>query len=199
MVRTRQGARTDPSPVRGSDQSFRNESDPDWDPLADTSSHILAASMYSEGGESVRLRDDSLFGQVDVSMLEVSNRQGGDNIPPPVAPVARSNPFSDPAFMEQIARVVAAGMVAGASNTTPRAGGVVTIVQWVKGMREMGCTAYRGEEDAEVARHLLKKMERVINQMQVSEELRVDCVTQLLVESAHSWWETIRERSQGRF
>jgi len=29
MVRTRQGARTDPSLVRGSDQSFRNESDPD--------------------------------------------------------------------------------------------------------------------------------------------------------------------------
>ena len=29
MVRTRQGARTNPSPVRGSDQSFRNESDPD--------------------------------------------------------------------------------------------------------------------------------------------------------------------------
>ena len=37
-------------------------------------------------------------------------------------------------------------------------------------------------------------MERVINQMQVPEELRMDCVTQLLVESAHSLWETIRER-----
>jgi hypothetical protein len=33
MVRTRQGARTDPFQVRGSDQSFRNESDLDWDPL----------------------------------------------------------------------------------------------------------------------------------------------------------------------
>ena len=51
MVRTRQGARIDPSQVRGSDQSFRNESDPDWDPLADTSSHIPAALMYLEGGE----------------------------------------------------------------------------------------------------------------------------------------------------
>ena len=60
MVRTRQGARTDPSSVRGSDQSFHNESDPDWDPLADTSSHIPTASVYSEGGELVRLRDDLL-------------------------------------------------------------------------------------------------------------------------------------------
>jgi hypothetical protein len=133
--------------------------------------------MYSEGGESVRLRDDPLFCQADVSMLEVSNKQGGDNIPPLVAPVARSNPFSDPAFMEHIVRAIAAGMVAGASNTTPRAGGVVTIVQWVKGMREMGCMTYHGEEDAEVARHWLRKVERVINKMQVLEELRVDCVT----------------------
>jgi hypothetical protein len=82
MVRTRQGARTDPSPVRGSDQSFCNESDPDWDPLANTSSHIPATSVYSERGESVRLRDDSLSRQADVSIPEVLDRQGGDNIPP---------------------------------------------------------------------------------------------------------------------
>jgi hypothetical protein len=64
-------------------------------------------------------------------------------------------------------------------------------------MREMGCITYGGEEDAEVARHWLRKVERVINQMQVPEELQVDCVTQLLVDSAHSWWETIRERRSG--
>jgi hypothetical protein len=57
---------TDPSPVRGSDQSFRNESDPDWDPLANTSSHMPATSVYSEGCELVRLRDDSLSHQADV-------------------------------------------------------------------------------------------------------------------------------------
>jgi hypothetical protein len=50
-------------------------------------------------------------------------------------------------------------------------------------MREMGCMTYRGEEDAEVAGHWLRKVERVINQMQVLEELRVDYVTQLLVET----------------
>jgi len=101
MVRTRQGAMTDSSLVRGSDQSFRNENDPDWNPLVEI---------------------------------------------------------------------------------------------WVKGMREMSCITYRGEEDAELAGHWLRKVERVINQIQVLEELRVDCVTQLLVDSAHSWWETIKER-----
>jgi len=111
-----------------------------------------------------------------------------------VAPVVGSNPFSNPAFMEHIVRAVAAGMVAGASSTNPRSEGVVTIVQWVKGMREMGCMTYHGKEDVG---HWLRKVERVINQIQVSEELRVDCVTQLLVESAHSWWETIRERISG--
>jgi len=197
MVRTRQGARTDPSSVRGSDQSFRNESDPYWDPLVDTSSHIPATSVYSERDELVKLRDDSLSCQIDVSMPEVSDRQGGDNIPPLVASVAGSNPFLDPAFMEYIVRAVAIGMVAGASSTTLRSEGVVTIVQWVKGMKEMGCMTYHGEEDAEVAGHWLRKVERVINQMQVLEELWVDCVTQLLVESAYFWWETIRERRSG--
>jgi hypothetical protein len=114
-----------------------------------------------------------------------------------VAPIAESNIFSDPAFMEHVVRAVAARMVEGTFNTTPRSGGIVTIVQWVKGMREMGCMTYRGEEDAEVAGHWLRKVERVRNQMQVPEELRVDCVTQLLVESAHCWWETIRERRSG--
>ena len=77
----------------------------------------------------------------------------GDNIPLPVAPVAGSNPFLDPAFMEHIVRVVATEMVTGASSTTPRSWGVVTIVQWVKGMREMCCMTYHAEENAEVARH----------------------------------------------
>jgi hypothetical protein len=84
--------------------------------------------------------------------------------------------------MEHIVRAVAAGMAVGASSTAPRSGGVVTIVHWVKGMREMSCMTYHGEEDAEVAGHWPRKVERVINQMQVPKELRVDCVSQLLIE-----------------
>jgi hypothetical protein len=65
-------------------------------------------------------------------MPKVSNRNEGDNIPLPVAPIAGSNPFLDPTFIEHIVRAVAAGMVAGASSTAPKSRGVVTIVQWVK-------------------------------------------------------------------
>jgi hypothetical protein len=120
-------------------------------------------------------------------MPEVSDRQRGDHVAPLVVLVAASNPFSDPTFMDHIVRVVAAGMAARASSTAPRSGGVVTIVQWVKGIQEMGYMTYHGEEDAEVAGHLLRKVERVINQIHMPEELRVDCMTQLLVESAYSW------------
>jgi len=123
--------------------------------------------------------------------------QGPEDRPPLVAPMVTSNPYSDPTFLEQLVKAVATGMAAGASNSTPRVERVVTLVQWVKGMRKMGCTTYSGEEDAEVAGHWLRKVERVIDQMQVPEETRVDYVTQLLTESAHSWWETIRERRAG--
>ena len=76
-----------------------------------------------------------------------------------MAPVAGSNPFSDPAFMEYIMRAVSARMVARASSTTPRLGELVTIMQWVKGMREMGCMTYLGEEDVEVVIHYFVKQD----------------------------------------
>jgi len=44
-------------------------------------------------------------------------------------------------------------------------------------MREMGCTTYSGEEDTEVVEHWLRKVERVIYQIQVLEETWVDRVT----------------------
>jgi len=77
-------------------------------------------------------------------------------------------------------------MATNTSSPAPRAERVVTLVQWVNGMREMSCTTYSGEEDAKVAGHWLRKVERVIDQMQVPEETRVDRVTQLLIKKAHS-------------
>jgi hypothetical protein len=103
-----------------------------------------------------------------------------------VAPTVTPNPYSDPTFPEQVVKAVAAGMATSASNSTPRAERIVTLVQWVNGMREMGCTTYLGEEEAEVAGHWLRKVERIIDQMQVPEETRVNYVTQLLMESVHS-------------
>ena len=130
-------------------------------------------------------------------LLEETGGHRLGNRSPPAASITIPNPYSDSVFLEQLVKAVVAGMAAGTSIPAPRAERVVTLVEWVKGMHEMGCTTYSGEEDAEVTRHWLRKVERVIDQMQVPKETRVDCVTQLLTESAHSWWETIREKRVG--
>jgi hypothetical protein len=128
MVRTRQGTKTDPSLVRESDQSSHYESNPYWDPLVDTSSHVPATLVQSERGGLVGLQDDSESCQIEVSFPEASDRHLGDNVPPPLALIAVSNPFSDPVFMDHIVRAVVSRMVAGASSTALRPGGLVTIV-----------------------------------------------------------------------
>jgi len=99
---------------------------------------------YTLKGESVRLRDDSLSRQVGVTMPDVSDIWGGDNIPPSVAPIVGLNPFLDLSSMDHIVRAVTVGMAAGASSTAPRSGRVVTIVQWVRCMRGIGCMTYHG-------------------------------------------------------
>jgi hypothetical protein len=72
-------------------------------------------------------------------------------------PAVAPNPYSDPVFLEQIVKVVAVGM-AEASGSAPRQERVVTLVHWVKGMREMGCVTFSREEDAEVAVHWLMRL-----------------------------------------
>jgi hypothetical protein len=73
-----------------------------------------------------------------------------------------------------------------ASGSTPKMERVVLLVHWVKGMREIGCVTFLGEEDVEIARHWLRNVERVMTQMPMPKESRVDCAVQMLVESAHS-------------
>jgi hypothetical protein len=108
----------------------------------------------------VRLQDDSLSRQAGVTMPIVLDIPGGDNIFPSVAPAARSNLFLNPASMDHIVRAVVVGMTVGASSTAPRSGRIVTIVQWVRCMRGIGCMTYCGEEDVEVAELWLKKRKK---------------------------------------
>lgn len=74
------------------------------------------------------------------------------------------------------------------STVAPTAKRVVTLVYWVKGMGELSCVIYSEEEDVEVVGHWLRKIERVMNQMPIPKEVRVDYVTQLLIKSVYSWW-----------
>lgn len=76
-------------------------------------------------------------------------------------PAVAPNPYSDPTFLEQIVKVVAAGM-AKVSGSAPRQVRVVTLVHWVKGMREMGCVTFSREEDAEVAVHWLMRLTQIL-------------------------------------
>ena len=96
----------------------------------------------------------------------VGERQA--QISSPAASKVAPNLFLDLIFMEHIVRAVAAGMTTGTSNVAPRSERVVTIVQWVKDMREMGCGTFSGVEDAEVVGHWMRKIERVIEQIQIS-------------------------------
>jgi hypothetical protein len=61
-------------------------------------------------------------------------------------------------------------------------------------MKELGCEAFMGEEDAEITGRWLRKIERSIDQIAVPAELRVDCATQLLLDKAQTWWDIVKER-----
>ena len=124
-------------------------------------------------------------------LAEASEGERQAQISSPAAPRVAPNQFSDLAFMEHIVRAVATGMTTNTSNVAPRSERVVTIVQWVKDMREMGCGTFSRVEDAEVVGHWMCKIERVIKQMQILEETKVDYASQLLTESVHSWWELL--------
>jgi len=161
MARTRQAARAVPSPVQGREYDSLSGDETERDPLMGTASHQSVASAYSKRGDSGGHQDDPVTSRTEVSPAETLGGQGSEDRPPPVTSTVT------------LVKVVAAGMAAGASNSTPRAERVITLVQWVKGMREMGCTTYSGDEDTEVAGHWLRKVERVIDQMHVLEETRV--------------------------
>jgi len=64
----------------------------------------------------------------EVSPAETLGGQGSEDRPPPMTSTVTLNPYSDPTFLEKLVKAVAAGMAAGASNSTPRAKRVITLV-----------------------------------------------------------------------
>lgn len=52
-------------------------------------------------------------------------------------------------------------------------------------MKDMGYVTFSGEKDAKVVGHWLRNVKKVMTQMRVLKESRVDCATQLLTESAN--------------
>jgi len=57
----------------------------------------------------------------------------------------------------------------------------------------MGCELFFREEDAKTSGHWLRKVKKSLNQISMLEDLRVDYATQLLSDSAWTWWDTVKE------
>jgi hypothetical protein len=58
----------------------------------------------------------------------------------------------------------------------------------------MGCEPYMGEQDAEMARRWIRKVEKTMIQIRIPKDLKVNCATQLLSDRAMTWWETVQLR-----
>ena len=191
MVRTRQEAIADSSPVRDEHLVETGDRGLERDPLVDTTSFVPAGSVQSGQGESSGLRDEPRRFDGDGQ-----GTQPPPTVAPAVAPAAPPGvappPYPDPAYFAQLVRAVMTEM-AGPLSTTLR-DNVVTLVRWVKSLRELGCEAFMGEEDAEIAGRWLRKIERSMDQIAVPAELRVDCATQLLSDRAQTWWDIVKER-----
>jgi hypothetical protein len=153
MVRTRQGAVTDSSPIRRREYDSLDGKEAEGDPLVDTASHLLAVSTHSERGESGGHQDDPAPRRAKLLLPEETAGHRPGNRPPSAT---IPNPYSDSTFLEKLVKAVVAKMATDTSSPAPRAETMVTLVEWVKGMQEMGCTTYSGEEDAEVTGHWLR-------------------------------------------
>jgi len=81
---------------------------------------------------------------------------------------------------------------------TKKADSVVTLVRIVKSMRELGCEPFLGKPDAEIMGRWLRTIKDTLDQMHVTEDLRVNYATHLLSNKAWSWWDTVRSRRPAR-
>ena len=82
--------------------------------------------------------------------------------------------------------------------TSTTTNNMVLLVQLVKSMREIRCEPYMVEQDAEIARRWIRKVEKTMIQKSILEGLRVNYATQLLSDRAMTWWEIVQLRLQPR-
>ena len=183
------------------------------DPLEDTASHMPLEPQQSRLGESTGLIRDTDLRQTEGLQLEGSDQQRQEVVPPVMAPTTTPAPAAvptlhvDPSFIAQIVRAVIEAMPGASAPTIPiapavqtapaamtKADNVVTLVRIVKSMRELRCEPFLGELDAEIAGRWLRTIEDTLDQMQVTEGLRVNCAAYLLSDRARSWWDKVRSR-----
>jgi hypothetical protein len=72
-------------------------------------SHQSVASAHSEREDSGGHEDDPVTSRTEVSPSKTPGGQGSEDRPPPVTSTVTPNPYSDPIFLEQLVKAVAAG------------------------------------------------------------------------------------------
>jgi hypothetical protein len=113
-----------------------------------------------------------------------------------VTPAAAPGSYIDPVYLEQIIKAVMSGISSATLPAIPTVAPalqdiVVALVRWVKSMRELGCEQYDCEQDVELARRWIRKVDETFGEIEVPADIRVRCAAQLSFGSAHIWWETI--------
>jgi hypothetical protein len=164
------------------------------DPLEDTASHVPLVSLQQNIGGSVRLQAEEGPRQVNALPPEGLGQQGHGGVPPQAPPVAAPAPYTNPIFLAQVVRVVIESMSGTAPVTLVSSDNITVLVRTVKNMRELGCEAFLGEQDAEITGRWLRKVESFMTQMRVPKDWQVSCSTQLLSDRAQTWWEVIQSR-----
>jgi hypothetical protein len=199
MVRTRQEIRTDLSSAGRGNRDIDFFEGQEESPLEDTASHAPLVSTQAGHEESTGPQVRQAPRQTGDVWPTVSALRERVEEPYYTTPARPSVSHVDPMLLTQLVKAVMESManvatlmpasplapiiqtISEAATTT---NDVVHLVHLVKSMREMGCEPYSGEQDAEVAKRWIRKVEKTMIQIKISHDLRVDCATQLLSDDA---------------
>jgi hypothetical protein len=165
--------------------------------LDDTTSHAPIIPPETLQGEAAVAGEGGRPNQTEGVPPVAAEQQGRSEAQPSTIPTGVPPQYVDAGLLVQIVKAVMEGMAGSATQTTPTTqipqaapmtsmttDNVVPLVRLVKSMREMGCELYMGEQDAEIAGRLIRKVEKTMIQISIPEGLRVNCATQLLSDSS---------------
>jgi hypothetical protein len=201
MVCTRQEIRTDLSSTGRGDKDIDFYEGQEESPLEDTASHAPAISTQAGHEESTGPQVRQAPGKTGDVRPTVSTPREQAEEPPQTTPAGPSVSYVDSMLLAQLVKAVMEGManvatpmpapppahiIQTVSEAARATDNMVHLVRLAKSMREMGC-----EQDAKVAGRWIRKVEETVIQIKIPNDLRVDFGTQLLSDSAMTWWETV--------
>jgi hypothetical protein len=92
--------------------------------------------------------------------FKVSDRVGQSNRPLSMVPPRVAITYQDPTYLKHIVRVVVSGLKR--ITIVVCRDSALTLVHWVKSMRDIGCILFLEEKDVEVSELWLRKVRRLL-------------------------------------